>query len=111
MAEIAITQRLNGVPTSITFTQTTANDTLTAKQGLLFVRNGNGTTATLTLDGAAGGSDFVPGFGIVNTAPGYQIAVPANATVVFNLADIGQYLRGVVAVTGGGAGITAGVLQ
>lgn len=111
MAAIAITQRLNGVPTTIVMTQTTAADTIAAKQGLLFIRNANGAPATLTIDGAGGGSDFVPGFGLVNTAPGYQIQVPANSDVVFNLADISQYLRGVVAVTGGGAGITAGVLQ
>jgi len=111
MATIAINTATSGLAKAITFTALTGSDSLTATTGMLFVKNDSASLATLVIDGAGGATDFVAGYGRVNTASGYTITVAAGAVGFMALHDIQKYLRGVVAVTGGGAGVFAAVIQ
>lgn len=110
MATIAKVALASGVPTQITWTTTTGTDTLGTKTGLLIVNNTSGSTANLVIDGASGATDFVPGYGTVNTASGFTFSVPAGQIKAMHLEDISKYLRGTVAITGGGAGILATII-
>lgn len=110
MATIAKVALSSGVPTQITWTTTTGTDTLGTKTGLLLVNNTSGGTANLVIDGASGGTDFVAGYGTVNTSSGFTFSVPAGQVRAMQLDDISKYLRGTVAVSGGGAGILAAII-
>lgn len=69
-----------------------------SRKQVLFVRNGSGSSVTLTLDGAdAPASIKVPGTGATfNSATGASISVAAGATVAIPLANFRAYLVGAV---------------
>lgn len=111
MAIIARTTLQGSGVRAVTPTTLTAADTLVyggfGSREVLELRNGTAGALTVTIDGADGTTVPVAGIGSVSVAAGYSTgSIAAGATVAIPLDSISEYLRGVVAVTGG-TGITA----
>lgn len=111
MATIARTSLQGSGARVATATTLTAADTLVyggvGSREVLELRNGTAGALTVTIDGADGTTVPVAGLGSVSVAAGYSTgSIAAGATVAIPLDSISEYLRGVVAVTGG-TGITA----
>lgn len=80
-----------------------ADDTITIdarKKQLLLLRNPTGGSLTCTIDGDGGTTVSVPGLGVINTAAGYAIVVPAAGTRAVFLGTINEYCKGVVHLLG-----------
>lgn len=90
---------------SVTKTTLTSADTLVWNQGtnqLLVLNNTTGSTVNVTIDGNAGTTVNVPGYGgTLDISGGKIIAVPANSSVAVKLDTISFFLQGTVNVTGG----------
>lgn len=100
------------VPVSIARTIMTASDTLTYVKGTkqeLFLFNTTASPVNVTLVGTAPTSITVPGYGLVSTAGGKVVTVPASGQTILSLDDIYLYLdgTGVVTLTGGSTSIQA----
>lgn len=111
MATIARTTLQGSGVRAVTTTTLTASDTLVyggvGSREVLELRNGTAGALTVTIDGADGTTVPVAGLGSVSVAAGYSTgSIAAGDTVAIPLDSISEYLRGVVAVTGG-TGITA----
>lgn len=99
-----------GTATTITRTILSASDTLTYTQGarqFLFLYNTTASPVVVTLTGSAATTISPPGYGgTISVASGKAITVPASSSVLLELDDIYEYLKGNVTVTGG-TGVTA----
>ena len=99
---------------TITETALTGADVLeysSASKQVLFLENTTGAPVNVTIDGADVTTVNLPGQGTTtNNAAGIVIAVPANGTVAVALVLIRNFLKGVVAVTGG-TGCNAWVVE
>lgn len=84
-------------------TTLSASDTITRDERftqILHLHNPTGGALSLLIDGDGGGNENVPGLGVVSTAAGYTINVPAGEVRVVNLATIAKYTQGVVTLSG-----------
>ena len=82
----------------------TASDTITVDSGrkqVLVLTNGTAGALTATIIGATATTAIIPGYGSVNVAAGYPVAVPAGQSRTVKLDDITLYLQGAVNITGG----------
>ena len=96
----------SGIIGSFAATESTlsADDTITLAPGkaqLLVLRNATAGALTVTVDGDAGTTASIPGYGTVSVAAGYPIVLAAGAQAAVILSTIGLYCQGVVHLTGG----------
>ncbi len=95
-----------GVVGSFAATESTlsADDTITLAPGkaqLLVLRNATAGALTVTVDGDAGTTASIPGYGTVSVAAGYPIVLAAGEQKAVILSSISLYCQGVVHLTGG----------
>ena len=80
-----------------------ADDTITLAPGkcqLLVLRNATAGSLTVTIDGDAGTTASIPGYGTVSVAAGYPIVLAAGAQAAVILSTISLYCQGAVHLTG-----------
>ncbi len=95
---------------SFTPVELTGTDTLTPKQGTLYVYNASVSAVDLVIDGDGGTTVDTPTTGPVDVSGGFTMACPAGDVTKLKLGDISGYLTGDVDVTGGDADVFAWVL-
>lgn len=96
-------------------TALTGTDSLVYKPSVnqvLYVFNTSASPVTVTIDGDGGTTVSPPGLGgTVDVSAGYAIAVAAGTVQAVQLRTISSFLQGVVAVTGGVAGVVAWIQE
>lgn len=114
MATIVPTSVQGSGVRTVTRTTLTASDTFTYNangKAVLILDNVTAGALTVTIDGADGTTVPVAGIGPISVAAGYSTgAIAAAACVAIPLDSIDQYLKGVIAVTGG-TGIKATLIE
>lgn len=114
MANIVSSSMQGSGVRTLTRTTLTASDTFTYNQSaspVLILDNVTAGPLTVTIDGADGTTVPVQGIGSVSVAAGYATgAIAAGACVAIPLQSVDQYLKGIIAVTGG-TGIKATLIE
>lgn len=114
MATIVSTSLQGSGVRTVNRTTLTASDTFTynaSGDAVLILDNVTAGPLTVTIDGADGTTVPVAGIGSISVAAGYTTGViAASACVAIPLNSIDQYLKGVIAVTGG-TGIKATLIE
>lgn len=78
----------------------------------LVIQNESASPAAIVIDGALAGTVSLPGQGATaNNAAGYTVNVAAGDFAILELGQIRNYLKGDIAVTGGGADIYAHIIE
>lgn len=93
---------------TVTVTELTGTDTLTTKQGALYVFNQSVAPVTINIDGE-GTIVNTRTVGTVDVSGGFDVTVAVGELYRQPLSDIAGYLTGAVAVTGGTADVFAWV--
>ena len=88
----------------------TGTDTLTPKQGTLFIHNTTVGSVNVVIDGDEATTVDTDNAGPVDVSGGFTIACPSDQVTRVRLGDISGFLSGTVAVTGGESGVFAWVM-